>query len=199
MLQGGLHHGGSLRVPSCPQQELGKSQRRRSVGGVGLKRLAVAGFRFRGASEHFQHQGAVGQGSGAGRTRGAVEDLTKERQGPSRIAAHREGGGGGGADAGRNPFAARLQDPVEKRRRSGRIPFPQSHVGQPARGAQRGAVERFARPWDERGEGLGRGVEIPQLQMRPRPTNVEGRIPRVSKRRRVRDTRRFHGVAPVEQ
>ena len=169
------------------------------MGGVGLKRLAVAGFRFRGASEHFEHQGAVRQGPGAGRTRGAVEDLTKERQSPSWIAAHREGGGGGGANAGRNPFAARLQDSVEQRRRSGRIPFPQSHVGQPARGAQRGAVERFARPGDERGEDLGRGVEITQLQMRPRPTNVEGRIPRVSKRRRVRDTGRFHGVTPVEQ
>ena len=78
MFQGGLNQGGSLPVPSGPKQELGKAQRRRGVGRVGLKRLAVAGFRLRGTPQHLQYQRAVGERSGAGGARGAVEYLTKE-------------------------------------------------------------------------------------------------------------------------
>ena len=169
------------------------------MGGIGFQGLAVARFRFGRTSQHLEDQGAVRQRSRASRTRGAVEYLTKERQRPGRIAAHREGGGGGGANSGRDPLTARLQNAVEERRSSGRIASQQPRVGQPTSGAQRGAVERFAGRRDKGREDLGGGDEMARLQMRPRPADVEGRIPRVSSRTRPHNAGCLHDIAPIEQ
>ncbi len=169
------------------------------MGRVGCQRRAVASLGFGRTREHLQYQRAVGERSGAGGARGAVEYLTKEHQRPGRIALHREGGGGGGANPGRDPVTARLQNTVEERRRRGRIATPQPHVGQPTSGAQGGTLERFAGRRDQGREDLGGGRELARLQMRPRHADVEGRIPRVASRSRPPDADCLHDIAPVEQ
>ena len=169
------------------------------MGRIGFQRAPIARFRFGGPPQHLQHQGAVRKRPGAGRAGGAVEHLNKERQRPRRIAAHREGGGGGGANQRGNPVAARLQHPIEERRRDGRLARPQPHVSQPARGAQRGAVQRFAGRRNEGRQDLGGGSEPARLQMRPRRTDGEGRITGVPNRSGAQDAGRLHDVAPVEQ
>ena len=199
MFQRGLRNGGSLRVPSGAQQEFGEAQRRCGVSRVGLQRLAVTGLRFGRTAEHLQHQGAVGQRPGTGRTRGAVEHLAEERQGPGRIAAHREGGGGGGANPGRKPVPAGFQDPLEQIRCRPRVAAAQPGVRQPARGAQGSALERRPGAGNERSEDLGGGGRIPREQMDPRAADVEGRIPRIASRSRLRHPQRCRRIAAVEQ
>lgn len=169
------------------------------MGGIGVQRLAVAGLRLGGPPEHLQHQGAVGQRPGAGRSDGAVEHLTEERERPGRIAAHREGGGGGGADPGRDRGAARLQHPVEQAGRRGRVPGAQPGVRQPARGAQRGARQRLPGTGDERSEDAGGGGRIPGEQVDARPADVEGGVPRIANRGGLRGAARVFEFAAVEQ
>ena len=199
MFQRGLRNGGSLRVPSGAQQEFGEAQRRCGVSRVGLQRLAVTGLRFGRTAEHLQHQGAVGQRPGTGRTRGAVEHLAEERQGPGRIAAHRERGGGGGANPGRDPVPAGFQDPLEQIRCRPRVAAAQPRVGQPARRAQGGALKRLRGTGDQRSEDLGGGGRISREQMDARPADVEGRIPRMAGGSRPRHAHRFRRITAVEQ
>ena len=80
MFQGRAKHLGRLLAPSGTEEQLREAQRRSGVGRIGLERPAVAGFGLGGTPEHFQHQGAVGQGPGARRTRSAIQHLVKERE-----------------------------------------------------------------------------------------------------------------------
>ena len=109
MFQGRTKHLGRLPAPSGTEEELPEAQRRSGVGRIGLQRLAVAGFGLGGTPEHLQNQSAVGQGPGARRTQSAIQHLVEERERSGWIAAHRESGGGGGPNAGRDPIASRIQ------------------------------------------------------------------------------------------
>ena len=199
MVEGRTHHFGRLRAPPGAEQQFRESQGRRGMGRIGFQRAPIARFRFGGPPQHLQHQGAVRKRPGASRAGGAVEHLTKERQRPRRIAAHREGGGGGGANAGRDSLAARLQHPIEEHRGRSRVASPQTRVREPAGRAQRGAVQRFAGSGDQTLENLGGGGQFAHLQVRPRPADFEGRIAGVTSRGRAYDAGRLHDVAPVEQ
>ena len=199
VVEGRTHHLARLRTPPGAEQQFSEAQGRRGMGRIGFQRAPIARFRFRGPPQHLQHQGAVRQRPGAGWTGSAVEHLAKERQRPRRIAAHREGGGGVGADAGRDSLAARVQHPIEERRGPSRVASPQARVSQPARGAQRGAAQRFTGRRNEGRQNLGGGGQFAHLQVRPRPADFEGRIAGVSSRRRPYDAGRLHDVAPVQQ
>lgn len=169
------------------------------MGRVGFQRLAVAGLRLRRTAEHLEYQAAVGQRSGTGRTRGAVDHLAKERQGPGGIPAHRECGRGGGADSGRNRLATRRQDAVEERRRTRRVSSPQPGVGQPTGRAERRSFQGFARPRHEGSEDLGGSAGVPGKKLHPRPADLDRRLPRIPGRGGLRHARRFHRLAAVEQ
>ena len=199
MFQGRAKHLGRLPAPSGTEEQFREAQRRSGVGRIGLQRLAVAGFGLARTPEHFQHQGAVGQGPGARRTRSAIQHLVEERERSGRIAAHRESGGGGGPNAGGDSVAARIQYSAEESRGCRRIPSPQPRICQPARGAEGRSFKCFAGTGYEGSENLGGSGGISRQQMRARPADLEGRIPRVPNRSRLRDAGRLHVVAAVEQ
>lgn len=199
MVEGRTQHLDGLRVPSTADEEFGETQGGRDVARMDPERLPVAGFGIRRPPEHLQHQGAVGQRSGARRTAGAVQHLIEEGKRASRIATHCKRGGGGGANSGGGPLAARFQYPIEEDRRRGRVASPQPGVGQPARRAQGSAFEQPATSRNQRGEEGGGSAGIPGKQIHPRLPDQERRLRRIPGGAGVRHARRLLERATVEQ
>ena len=199
MFQGGPQDLGRLFVPSGAEEQFGEPEGSGDVGRIGLQGLPVTPFRLRGTPQHLQYQRAVGERSGARGARSAFEHLVKKGEGARQIAAHRKGGGGGGANAGGDSVAASFQNAVEESCRRRWIAGAQTRIGQPAGGAQRGAVEWLAGRGNQRCKHRGGGTGIAGQQMEPRLADVEGWIPRIPCRSGLHHARCFHPVTAVEQ